>query len=241
MADRGFQQEAPHQRPLASNVRATVLASTPLVRRARAPGQAGDHRCRGHHPASPGTVRPVYRGPLQRRPGPSSLGVRPRIAQYRELPQPKDVTLLEPGQVPLLGDGSLAETSRSAAAVPSPALQPAHLLGRRLTRSPFSGVGRSVGRGPTRSAICGVGVRLMCEDDRVKAPHVRQAQASLRTAGSHADNSLGVDEDMAHDPSATTVGKPVQHGRDQTPVPGTTVVCGQLGFTEIRSNSTDRG
>jgi hypothetical protein len=92
-----------------------------------------------------------------------------------------------------------------------------------------------------RSAICGVGVRLMCEDDRVKAPHVRQAQASLRTAGSHADNSLGVDEDMAHDPSATTVGKPVQHGRDQTPVPGTTVVCGQLGFTEIRSNSTDRG
>lgn len=81
----------------------------------------------------------------------------------------------------------------------------------------------------------------MCEDDRVKAPHVRQAQASLRTASSHADNSLGVDEDMAHDPSATTVGKPVQHGRDQTPVPGTTVVCGQLGFTEIRSNSTDRG
>ena len=39
MADRGFQQEAPHQRPLASNVRATVLASTPLVRRARAPGK----------------------------------------------------------------------------------------------------------------------------------------------------------------------------------------------------------
>jgi hypothetical protein len=27
----------------------------------------------------------------------------------------------------------------------------------------------------------------------------------------------------------------------QTPVPETTVVCGQHGFTEIRSNSTDRG
>ena len=39
MADRGFQQEAPHQRPLASNVRATVPASTPLVRRARARGK----------------------------------------------------------------------------------------------------------------------------------------------------------------------------------------------------------
>jgi hypothetical protein len=32
---------------------------------APAPGASSDHWCRGHHPASPGTVRPVYRGPLQ--------------------------------------------------------------------------------------------------------------------------------------------------------------------------------
>ena len=193
MADRGFQQEAPHQRPLASNVRATVLASTPLVRRARAPGQAGDHRCRGHHPASPGTVRPVYRGPLQRRPGPSSLGVRPRIAQYRELPQPKDVTLLEPGQVPLLGDGSLAETSRSAAAVPSPALQPCSPAGP----SPHAlavqrrGVVRWVVAPRARrsaASVCASRARTTAS----RHPHVRQAQASLRTASSHADNSLGL-------------------------------------------------
>jgi hypothetical protein len=41
--------------------------------------------------------------------------------------------------------------------------------------------------------------------------------------------SLGVDEDIARDPSAATVGKSVQHGRDQTPVAGTTVVCANMG------------
>src|SRR5215211_998475 len=77
------------------------------------------------------------------------VGVQPlSVAGRGEHGQPKRVTLLELGEVPVLADGPLAETRpfRRRCAFPLPC-RLALLLGRGLTLAPVSHLGLSLGRG----------------------------------------------------------------------------------------------
>ena len=96
-----------------------------------------------------------------------------------------DVSLLELGQVLLLGDGPLAETSRSAAAVPSPcaaASLSCWAVASRSRRSAAWVVRWVVASRSRRSAASACTSRARTTAGRHL--HVRQAQASVSAAGS---------------------------------------------------------